>query len=76
MAETTNEPTHEAAGEPADEATAEPATGPLRLLGSATAGYCDPVTGLCVLPAADPEQSVPDQPVPGQPIPESSVPAS
>jgi len=29
--------------------------GPLQLLESGAIGYCDPVTGLCVLPAADPE---------------------
>jgi len=29
--------------------------GPLQLLESEAAGYCDPVTGLCVLPAALPE---------------------
>jgi hypothetical protein len=38
---------------------AEPTTpqtaGPLQLLESRAAGYCDPVTGLCVLPAALPE---------------------
>ena len=38
----------------ADTTTSQKA-GPLQLLESGAAGYCDPVTGLCVLPAADPE---------------------
>jgi hypothetical protein len=37
------------------ETTASQPAGPLRLLESGAAGYCDPVTGLCVLPAAVPE---------------------
>lgn len=37
------------------EATTSQTAGPLRLIESGAAGYCDPVTGLCVLPAADPE---------------------
>jgi len=35
--------------------TTEQTAGPLQLLESGAAGYCDPVTGLCVLPAAVPE---------------------
>ena len=37
------------------EATTSQTAGPLRLIESGAVGYCDPVTGLCVLPAADPE---------------------
>jgi hypothetical protein len=29
--------------------------GPLQLLESGAAGYCDPATGMCTLPAAHPE---------------------
>jgi hypothetical protein len=35
--------------------TTQQTAGPLQLLESGAAGYCDPVTGLCVLPAALPE---------------------
>jgi hypothetical protein len=37
------------------ETTASQTAGPLQLLESGAVGYCDPVTGLCVLPAAVPE---------------------
>lgn len=37
------------------ETTPGQTSGPLQLLESGAAGYCDPVTGLCVLPAAVPE---------------------
>lgn len=37
------------------ETTPSQTAGPLQLLESGPAGYCDPVTGLCVLPAAVPE---------------------
>jgi hypothetical protein len=37
------------------ETTASQTAGPLQLLESGAFGYCDPVTGLCVLPAAVPE---------------------
>jgi hypothetical protein len=35
--------------------TTQQTAGPLQFLESGAAGYCDPVTGLCVLPAAVPE---------------------
>jgi hypothetical protein len=35
--------------------TTRQTAGPLQLPESGAAGYCDPVTGLCVLPAAAPE---------------------
>ena len=31
-----------------------PSTEPLRMLAIETAGYCDPVTGACVWPGAEP----------------------
>lgn len=37
------------------EATPSQTAGPLQLLESGAAGYCDPVTGLCVLPESVPE---------------------
>ena len=37
------------------ETTASRPAGPRQLLESGAVGYCDPVTGLCVLPAAAPE---------------------
>ena len=37
------------------EPTTQQTAGPLQLLESGAAGYGDPVTGLCVLPAALPE---------------------
>jgi len=37
------------------EPTAQPTAGPLQFLESGAAGYCDPATGACVLPAALPE---------------------
>jgi hypothetical protein len=37
------------------EPTAQRTAGPLQFLESGAAGYCDPVTGLCALPAALPE---------------------
>jgi hypothetical protein len=37
------------------ETTTSQMAGPLQLLESGSAGYCDPVTGQCVLPAGDPE---------------------
>jgi hypothetical protein len=37
------------------ETTTRQTAGPLQLLESGTAGYCDPVSGLCSLPAAVPE---------------------
>lgn len=35
--------------------TTQQTAGPLQLIESGAAGYCDPATGLCVLPAAVPE---------------------
>jgi hypothetical protein len=37
------------------ETTTSQTAGPLQFLESGAVGYCDPVTGLCVLPAAEPE---------------------
>lgn len=37
------------------ETTTSRTAAPLQLLESGAVGYCDPVTGLCVLPAAVPE---------------------
>jgi hypothetical protein len=37
------------------EPTTQQTAGPLRLFKSGAAGYCDPVTGLCMLPTALPE---------------------
>jgi len=34
------------------EPTTKQTAGPLQLLESGAAGYCDPVTGLCMLPAS------------------------